>query len=48
MTGQATTFANIGDLAFGEGAITPIADAGSIELIGHDLIVAEFEQPVDL
>jgi hypothetical protein len=48
MTGQATTFSDTGDLTFGEGTIAPIADAGSVEVIGNDLIVPKFEQLVDL
>jgi hypothetical protein len=47
MTGQAATFADIGDLAFGEGTVAPIVDPGGIEMIGNDLIVAKFEQPID-
>jgi hypothetical protein len=42
------TYPNGGNLAFGEGVIAPVADAGSIEALGDDSIVAKFEQLIDL
>src|SRR5215204_565349 len=45
---QVATFSDIGDVAFREGAVSPIANAGGIEFLGDEVIVTEFEQLVDL
>jgi len=47
MRTQVATFPNIGDVALGKGAVSPIANAGGIEALGDEVIVALLKQLID-
>jgi hypothetical protein len=47
MRAQVAALSDIGDVALGEGAVSPIANASGIEVLGDKFIVSELKQLVD-